>query len=98
MPKLDDERLLSREGLPALVQLCKEFKPRGKGHEVSYDDLKSLFRLLINCILSPLFLSLFRMMMKMYVLRAILSVWLYFTVMYYSILYYLTLANGSWRT
>lgn len=33
--KLDEDRLLGKDGLPALVQVCKDFKPRGKGHEVS---------------------------------------------------------------
>lgn len=33
--KLDEDRLLGRDGLPALVQLCRGFTPRGKGHEVS---------------------------------------------------------------
>lgn len=35
IPKLDEERLLGKNGLPALVQSCKDFKPKGKGHEVS---------------------------------------------------------------
>ena len=35
VPKLDEERLLGKDGLPALVQSCKNFKPKGKGHEVS---------------------------------------------------------------
>ncbi|KAI5117657.1 hypothetical protein M0805_008887 [Coniferiporia weirii] len=39
--KLDETRILSRDGLPALVQLCKDFKPRGKGHELA--DLNRLF-------------------------------------------------------
>ena len=34
-PKLDAERLLGKDGFPALVKLCKDFKPKGKGHEVS---------------------------------------------------------------
>ncbi|THH05299.1 hypothetical protein EW145_g4900 [Phellinidium pouzarii] len=33
--RLDETRLLEKDGLPALVQLCKDFKPRGKGHEVA---------------------------------------------------------------
>lgn len=32
--KLDETRLLGKDGLPALVQQCKHFKPKGKGHEV----------------------------------------------------------------
>lgn len=31
--KLDDARLLSPDGFPALVKQAKHFKPRGKGHE-----------------------------------------------------------------
>ena len=34
LPKLDENRLLSKEGFPALIQQVKDFKPRGKGHEV----------------------------------------------------------------
>lgn len=34
VPKLDEARLLGRDGFPALVQQCKGFKPKGKGHEV----------------------------------------------------------------
>ena len=32
--RLDETRILGKDGLPALVQLCKDFKPKGKGHEV----------------------------------------------------------------
>ncbi|KAH8116915.1 replication fork protection component Swi3-domain-containing protein [Phellopilus nigrolimitatus] len=39
--KLDETRILGKDGLPALVQLCKDFKPKGKGHELS--DLNRLF-------------------------------------------------------
>jgi replication fork protection complex subunit Csm3/Swi3 len=34
IPKLDEERLLGKDGFPALIQMCKDFKPKGKGHEV----------------------------------------------------------------
>ncbi|PIL24026.1 hypothetical protein GSI_13777 [Ganoderma sinense ZZ0214-1] len=40
-PILDEGRLLGTEGFPALVKQAKEFKPKGKGHELS--DLKRLF-------------------------------------------------------
>ena len=33
-PILDEGRLLGPEGFPALVKQAKEFKPKGKGHEV----------------------------------------------------------------
>lgn len=32
--KLDEARLLGSDGLPALIKQAKDFKPRGKGHEV----------------------------------------------------------------
>lgn len=32
--KLDEARLLGKDGLPALVKQAKHFQPRGKGHEV----------------------------------------------------------------
>lgn len=35
LPKLDEARLLGPDGFPALLKQAKEFKPRGKGHEVS---------------------------------------------------------------
>lgn len=38
--KLDETRLLGKDGLPALVQLAKDFKPKGKGHEVRSDFLR----------------------------------------------------------
>lgn len=34
LPKLDEARLLGPDGFPALVKQAKNFKPRGKGHEV----------------------------------------------------------------
>ncbi|KAK7693523.1 hypothetical protein QCA50_003091 [Cerrena zonata] len=34
-PKLDESKLLSEEGFPALIKEAKKFKPRGKGHEAS---------------------------------------------------------------
>ncbi|KAM5532058.1 hypothetical protein V8D89_014309 [Ganoderma adspersum] len=40
-PILDEGRLLGPEGFPALVRQAKEFRPKGKGHELS--DLKRLF-------------------------------------------------------
>lgn len=35
-PKLDEERLLGKDGFPALIKMCKGFKPKGKGHEVRF--------------------------------------------------------------
>ncbi|EJD02352.1 Swi3-domain-containing protein, partial [Fomitiporia mediterranea MF3/22] len=43
VPKLNEDRLLDKNGLPALVQVCKDFKPKGKGHELA--DLNRLFSL-----------------------------------------------------
>ena len=34
MPKLDEDRLLGKEGFSALLQASRDFKPKGKGHEV----------------------------------------------------------------
>lgn len=34
VPKLDEARLLGKDGLPQLVKDTKNFKPKGKGHEV----------------------------------------------------------------
>lgn len=31
--KMDETRLLGKDGFPALVKMCKDFKPKGKGHE-----------------------------------------------------------------
>ncbi|KAH9946087.1 Swi3-domain-containing protein [Epithele typhae] len=42
-PKLDQARLLGPDGFPALVKQAKEFKPKGKGHEVS--DLNRLLNI-----------------------------------------------------
>ncbi|PCH38010.1 Swi3-domain-containing protein [Wolfiporia cocos MD-104 SS10] len=42
LPKLDEARLLSPDGFPALVKQAKNFKPRGKGHEAS--DLNRLLQ------------------------------------------------------
>ena len=36
LPKLDEARLLGPDGFPALLKQAKTFKPKGKGHEVSY--------------------------------------------------------------
>ena len=36
VPKLDEERLLAKDGFPALIKMCKDFKPKGKGHEVCH--------------------------------------------------------------
>lgn len=33
-PKLDETRLLGKDGFPALAKQTKDFMPRGKGHEV----------------------------------------------------------------
>ena len=35
LPKLDEERLLGKDGFSALIQACRDFKPKGKGYEVS---------------------------------------------------------------
>ncbi|KAI0340103.1 Swi3-domain-containing protein [Trametopsis cervina] len=35
IPKLDEARLLGESGFPQLMKMTKDFKPRGKGHEVS---------------------------------------------------------------
>ncbi len=35
VPKLDETRLVGESGFPALIKQTKDFKPRGKGHEVS---------------------------------------------------------------
>ncbi|KAF8610006.1 Swi3-domain-containing protein [Ceratobasidium sp. AG-I] len=43
IPKLDEQRLLDRDGLPALVRHAKEFKVKGKGHELS--DLNRLMQM-----------------------------------------------------
>ncbi|KAL5529655.1 hypothetical protein ACEPAG_5640 [Sanghuangporus baumii] len=43
LPKLDEERLLGKEGFSALIQACRDFKPKGKGHELA--DLNRLFSL-----------------------------------------------------
>ncbi|CAE6422160.1 unnamed protein product [Rhizoctonia solani] len=44
LPKLDEERLLDRrDGMPALVRRAKEFKVKGKGHELS--DLNRLMQM-----------------------------------------------------
>lgn len=36
IPKLDEELLLSEKGIPALIKDAKRWRPKGKGHEVSY--------------------------------------------------------------
>jgi len=36
IPKLDEARLLGKNGLPQLVKDTKNFKPMGKGHEVTF--------------------------------------------------------------
>src|ERR1700761_5602341 len=36
IPRLDEARLLGKNGLPQLVKDTKNFKPKGKGHEVAY--------------------------------------------------------------
>ncbi|KAI0306438.1 replication fork protection component Swi3-domain-containing protein [Multifurca ochricompacta] len=35
LPKLDEARLLGRDGLPQLIKDTKNFKPKGKGHEAA---------------------------------------------------------------
>ncbi|KAI0082637.1 Swi3-domain-containing protein [Panus rudis PR-1116 ss-1] len=42
IPRLDETRLLSSEGFPALLKEAKKFKPKGKGHEAS--DLNRLLQ------------------------------------------------------
>lgn len=34
VPKMDEARLLGKDGFPALIKTTKDWKPRGKGHEV----------------------------------------------------------------
>ncbi|QRV99984.1 chromosome segregation in meiosis protein 3 [Ceratobasidium sp. AG-Ba] len=43
IPKLDENRLLERDGLRALVRQSKDFKIKGKGHELS--DLNRLMQM-----------------------------------------------------
>ncbi|KAG8713487.1 hypothetical protein FRC11_011976 [Ceratobasidium sp. 423] len=43
LPKLDENRLLERDGMPALVRRAKEFSIKGKGHELS--DLNRLMQM-----------------------------------------------------
>ncbi|KAG8743315.1 hypothetical protein FRC12_015083 [Ceratobasidium sp. 428] len=43
IPKLDETRLLDRDGLPALVRQVKELNIKGKGHEMS--DLNRLMQM-----------------------------------------------------
>jgi replication fork protection complex subunit Csm3/Swi3 len=40
--RLDENRLLSKDGFPALIRQVKEFKPRGKGHEVWLANFKCI--------------------------------------------------------
>ncbi|KAG8902965.1 hypothetical protein FRB99_003903, partial [Tulasnella sp. 403] len=35
LPKLDEGRLLGKDGFPALIPVAKKFKPKGKGHEAA---------------------------------------------------------------
>ncbi|CCM04622.1 uncharacterized protein FIBRA_06806 [Fibroporia radiculosa] len=42
LPKLDEARLLGPDGFPTLVKQVKNFKPKGKGHEVT--DLNRLLQ------------------------------------------------------
>jgi hypothetical protein len=45
--KLDEARLLGKNGLPQLIKDTKNFKPKGKGHEVTYfPPLPTLLRLI----------------------------------------------------
>ncbi|CAE6448955.1 unnamed protein product [Rhizoctonia solani] len=43
LPKLDENRLLERDGMPALVRRAKVFNVKGKGHELS--DLNRLMQM-----------------------------------------------------
>ena len=36
IPRLDEARLLGKNGLPQLIKDTKNFKPKGKGHEVNF--------------------------------------------------------------
>ena len=38
IPKLDEGLLLSDKGIPALIKDAKRWRPKGKGHEVSYSN------------------------------------------------------------
>jgi len=42
IPKLNEERLVSTDGFPALIKTYKSFKIKGKGHEVRPDCLRVL--------------------------------------------------------
>ena len=44
LPKLNEARLLAPDGFPALVKHTKDFKPKGKGHEVRLPDVIIAFR------------------------------------------------------
>src|SRR6266404_312547 len=41
IPKLDEARLLGKSGFPQLITDTTNFKPKGKGHEVTYSSLHS---------------------------------------------------------
>lgn len=44
LPKLSEARLLAPDGFPALVKHTKDFKPKGKGHEVRLLEIMIAFR------------------------------------------------------
>ena len=49
-PVLDHERLLGEDGFPALIKQAKQFKPKGKGHEVRTTTISACcLRLTIGC-------------------------------------------------
>jgi len=43
VPKLDEELLLGDKGIPALIKDAKRWRPKGKGHEVSPNQLFRLY-------------------------------------------------------
>jgi len=43
VPKLDEELLLGDKGIPALIKDAKQWRPKGKGHEVSPNQLFRLY-------------------------------------------------------
>lgn len=49
LPKLDETRLLGKDGFPQLLKDTKNFKPKGKGHEVIIIFTFHLFSLLLFC-------------------------------------------------
>jgi hypothetical protein len=50
MPRLDEGRLLGPDGFPRLIQDAKNFRPKGKGHEVRLNSITAaISSLLIQC-------------------------------------------------